>query len=73
VIGEEEGESVSVDLARTDEALDVIGWRAERLVAAGYDEGTALALALDASVDLHRAVDLVHRGCPPETALRILR
>jgi len=23
-------------------------------------------------VDLHRAIDLVERGCPPETALRIL-
>lgn len=55
-----------------DPAVRVLGWRLERLVAAGYDGEAALALALDHLVDLHEAVRLVARGCPPETAFRIL-
>jgi hypothetical protein len=50
----------------------VIGWRAEELLRAGYDNGTALELALLPYVDLHSAIDLLRRGCPPATAVRIL-
>lgn len=49
----------------------VLRWRFEALVAAGYDAGSALILASHAEVDLHEAADLLRRGCPPETALRI--
>lgn len=50
----------------------VVGWRAESLVRAGFAANAAVNLALSRHVDLHTAVGLVERGCPPETALRIL-
>ena len=50
----------------------VIGWRLQQLLAAGYSADEALTLAARAEVDLHLASDLVRRGCPPDTALRIL-
>lgn len=49
----------------------VVLWRADRLIKAGYDEEAALLLA-ESTVDLHRAVGLLERGCPPTTALLIL-
>lgn len=50
----------------------VARWRLEQLLQAGYDETAALILADLGDVDLHRAVDLVSRGCASDTALRIL-
>ena len=50
----------------------VTSWRVEQLLAAGYDAEAALVLALDRDVDLHLAVSLLERGCPPDTALQIL-
>lgn len=50
----------------------VTSWRIERLVGAGYPADAALVLALDREVDLHLAVSLLERGCPPDTALEIL-
>jgi hypothetical protein len=55
-----------------DPAAIVLGWRVEQLIAAGFDGDAAFALALDRTVDLHEATELVLRGCPPQTALRIL-
>jgi hypothetical protein len=55
-----------------DTAGQVLGWRLEQLVAAGYDGEDAFALALDRNVDLHDAIELVRRGCPSRTATRIL-
>lgn len=58
---------------RTDDGdLPALRWRVERLIAAGYDGEAALVLAFDTTVDLHRAIDLVERGCPVATAVRIL-
>jgi hypothetical protein len=54
------------------EAERVLRWRVEELARAGYDDRLALKLALRAHVDLHRAVDLVRRGCDPGLAARIL-
>ena len=51
---------------------DVTAWRIERLIAGGYPPDAALVLALDRDVDLHLAVSLLERGCPPDTALQIL-
>ena len=48
-------------------------WRAEELERAGYHPEAAFELALRFDVDLHSAVELVERGCPPELALQILR
>ena len=50
----------------------VIMWRAEELERAGYPKHVAGALAVRKDVDLHLAVALLRKGCPKETALRIL-
>ena len=55
-----------------DKEFQVISWRREQLVRAGYTAADATALAFDNTVDLHTAVDLLHHGCPSATALRIL-
>jgi hypothetical protein len=54
------------------EAERVERWRAEALENAGYDSDSAALLAARSDVDLHRAIEMVERGCAPETALRIL-
>jgi hypothetical protein len=51
---------------------EVLAWRAEELVRAGYDGDNALMLALERAVDLHSAIDLLRRGCPAELAVKIL-
>ena len=47
-------------------------WRAEELVRAGFEPAAASLLAGRADVDLHDAIDLVRRGCPPAVAFDIL-
>jgi hypothetical protein len=54
------------------EAETVLRWRFDALVRSGYDAGEAMILASHVEVDLHRATDLVARGCPAATAMRIL-
>ena len=68
-------EAVEVEAAEDnvpDPAARVLGWRIEQLIAVGFDSDAALVLALDRTVDLHEATELVRRGCPPQTAFRIL-
>ena len=48
------------------------GWRAEELERAGFEPRAAGRVAVRHDVDLHSAVDLLERGCPPELALKIL-
>jgi hypothetical protein len=58
---------------RAEQERDTVtSWRVERLLEAGYDGDAALVLALDRDVDLHFAVSLLQRGCPPDVALQIL-
>jgi hypothetical protein len=47
-------------------------WRSDELERAGFDGPLARTLAESPDVDLHQALDLVERGCPPELAARIL-
>jgi hypothetical protein len=47
-------------------------WRTETLKRAGYDRRAANRIATRHDVDLHRAVDLLRRGCTQELALSIL-
>jgi hypothetical protein len=54
------------------EAEIILRWRFDELVRAGYDIGTALMLASHVEIDLHQATGLVRRGCPADTAVRIL-
>jgi hypothetical protein len=41
-------------------------------MASGYDPRTAKVLADRADIDLHVAVDLIGKGCPPAIAAQIL-
>jgi hypothetical protein len=59
-------------LRSTEQEL-VERWRAEELERAGYSEDVAAELAMRSDVDLHRAIELVARGCTPELAAEILR
>jgi hypothetical protein len=54
------------------EAERVERWRAEELERAGYELSAAAVLAASPAVDLHRAIDLLSRGCPQDTAMQIL-
>ena len=54
------------------EVEDVLRWRFDQLVKAGFAAGDAAVLASHVEVDLHRAAALLHRGCPQQIALRIL-
>jgi len=47
-------------------------WRHEALERAGYDWESATVLAASHDVDLHRAIELLQRGCPKDLALQIL-
>ncbi len=47
-------------------------WRTAELMRAGFAGDDAVALAARLEVDLHEAIELVRRGCPPELAFRIL-
>jgi hypothetical protein len=53
-------------------AAEIYCWRVEQLARAGFAVEHAHLLAEDTSVDLHKACDLVRRGCPSPTAFRIL-
>ena len=56
----------------TSEEEQVVLWRAQELARVGYDDETAIELAMEPSVDLHLARKLVRQGCSPSVALRIL-
>lgn len=52
--------------------VDVVRlWRFDELVRAGYEDEDAMELAFHLDVDLHVATNLVRRGCPSSTAVRI--
>lgn len=53
-------------------AEQVLRSRFTELARAGYEPATALVLASHVEADLDLAIDLLERGCPPETALRIV-
>jgi hypothetical protein len=56
-----------------EEHFDLLLWRYERLVAAGYESHAASELAIRADIDLQVAESLLARGCSISLALRILR
>ena len=47
-------------------------WRTSELMRVGFPGDDAVALAARTDVDLHEAIGLVQRGCPPDLAIRIL-
>lgn len=54
------------------EAEKVEDWREWVLIQAGYPPDAAIALARHPDVDLHRAAELLARGCPADIALQII-
>jgi hypothetical protein len=50
----------------------VVAWRRERLVEAGFSLPLATRVAGDPGYDLHALIELAECGCDPELALRIL-
>ena len=61
-----------ITLIHQTETERIERWRAEELERAGYEPRAVGRLAVRHDVDLHTAVELLQRGCPPELALRIL-
>ena len=55
-----------------DEDARVLDWRIEELLRGGFPELLALEIAATIEIDLHAAIKLRQRGCPAETAARIL-
>jgi hypothetical protein len=47
-------------------------WRREQLALSGFSLPLAARVAGDPGYDLHRLIQLVEQGCPPELAVRIL-
>jgi hypothetical protein len=64
--------TADLDLELDAETERVVLWREEELERVGYARDTARDLAERTYVDLHLAMDLLRRGCPVDTALRIL-
>ena len=54
------------------EDASVNRWRREQLVQSGFSLPLATRIARDPRYDLHRLIQLVEEGCPPELAARIL-
>jgi hypothetical protein len=63
--------NAAYDIVET-ETERVERWRTSELMRAGFAGDDAVALAAQFDVDLHEAIELVERGCPPELAVRIL-
>lgn len=57
---------------RSSEERAIHSWRLDQLIRAGFPLAEARVVASKRDVDLHAALDLVRRGCPPATAVRIL-
>jgi hypothetical protein len=64
--------AAELEMVYTTETDRVEHWRHQELARAGYDSESALVLAASHDVDLHRAVDLLRRGCSLDLALQIL-
>ena len=56
---------------QNQERHDIVAWRCDQLVGAGFSHLAAARLARDPRYDLHAMVELVERGCSPDLAVRI--
>jgi len=64
--------TADTELILDAESDRVTAWRACELLKAGYEPLIAVELAEHPEIDLHGALALVERGCPPELAAQIL-
>jgi hypothetical protein len=62
---------LDVEWRQLDDELEVIRWRTQRLLKIGYELREAARLALS-RIDIHEVEGLVGKGCPLETAVRIV-
>ncbi len=62
----------ATEAERGTEIERIEAWRVEVLERAGYDHEAAVEIATRLEIDLHRAVELLEQGCPPDIAVRIL-
>lgn len=69
-VAESPGDALALENDR--EAVALYQWRLKELERAGYDADSASLIAAEFQVDLHRACRLLERGCPVDTARRIL-
>ena len=63
---------MSIDSRRIDDRAEWVRWRTRWLISAGFQVEEAQRLARTDRIDLHRLLELVDRGCPPDLAARIL-
>jgi hypothetical protein len=63
---------VQTHIEQEEEAREVVSWRRDQLVHAGFALSLAARLASDTRFDLHALIELAERGCPPELAVRIV-
>jgi hypothetical protein len=54
------------------ETSEVLSWREDRLVRMGFEPERAYEVART-TLDLYKLEHLLGRGCPPQTAVAILR
>jgi hypothetical protein len=71
-ISKREENLMTSSVTANHEPNGVVAWRRTQLLRSGFTEEAAAGVAEDDRYDLHRLVELVERGCPPELALRIL-
>jgi hypothetical protein len=64
--------TIQTEVLEGAESALIRAWRREALERGGYDQQVAMKLAEHDEVDLHVAVDLLHRGCSQKLAARIL-
>jgi hypothetical protein len=64
--------STELQILEQTEIERIERWRAQELERAGYEPRAAGRLAVRHDVDLHRAIDIIQRGCDTKLALRIL-
>ena len=64
--------TAETNITPTEQEL-VERWRAQELERAGFPENVAAELAMRNDVDLHRAIELIEKGCSAELAAEILR
>jgi hypothetical protein len=53
-------------------SAEVVRWRRDQLIGAGFCARLAARLAGNEQWDIHALIELVERGCPPPVAARIL-
>lgn len=65
-------QSMHKELRQARRGGDLVDWRRDQLVRAGFPTTLAGLVAHDRHFDLHALIELTERGCPPELAARIL-